>query len=352
MPVEGDDEPAHDVVGHVLVDVVGQLHEPEAVTERAADPPRQVARVDGQAVTAHARPRREPHVAERLGGGGVDGLPHVDAEIGGEHGQLVDEGDVHVPEGVLQQLGELSLAGAGHRHRVLDDRVVEALDCRQRLLVHAGDDLGGVHERVLLVARVDPLGAVAEVEVVAGHEAGGVFQDRPEQLLGRAWVGGRLEDDGGAGAQEAPESGRRRLDVRQVRIALPQRGRHGHDGDVESCARLGFGRGLVASRLECRVQHFFGDVFDIGLAGRQALDAIFRHVVTDDAVPDVHRSHCQRQADVPLSHHNYLLLPRVHGRQWWHPGTPFSTQSAQIFFGTIRQKTRISPDSGRFWRIA
>ena len=51
------------------------------------------------------------------------------------------------------------------------------------------------------VARVDALGAVAEVEVGAGDQAGALLEDRRDQLLGGARVGGRLEDDGGAGPQ-------------------------------------------------------------------------------------------------------------------------------------------------------
>ena len=58
---------------------------------------------------ADARPGREAHVAERLRRRRVDRLPHVDAEIVGEHRQLVDQSDVDVPEGVLQQLRELGL---------------------------------------------------------------------------------------------------------------------------------------------------------------------------------------------------------------------------------------------------
>src|SRR5436190_21823216 len=48
------DHPAYDVVGHVVVDVVGQLDEPEALAEAALDAPRQVARVDRQAMASHA----------------------------------------------------------------------------------------------------------------------------------------------------------------------------------------------------------------------------------------------------------------------------------------------------------
>ena len=203
LPVEGDHEAAHDVVGHVVVDVVGQLDEAERLAEVSLHPPRQVARVDGQAVAADAGTGREAHVAEGLGGGGVDGLPDVDAEVGGEHGQLVDEGDVDVAEGVLQQLGELGLLGRGDRDGALDDRVVERLHRGQRGGVDAGDHLGRVDQGPGGIARVDALGAVAEVEVLARHQARALLEERPHQLLGGAGVRRRLQDDRRARAQVA-----------------------------------------------------------------------------------------------------------------------------------------------------
>ena len=156
-------EAPHDVVGHVIVDVVGELDEAEALTERALHPPREVARVDREAVPAHARSRGEAHVAERLRGRGVDRFPDVDAEVAGEHRQLVDERDVDVAEGVLEELGELGLTRARHRDHFVDEGLVERLHRGERLGVDARHHLRRVHEVPLRVAGVDALGAVAEV---------------------------------------------------------------------------------------------------------------------------------------------------------------------------------------------
>ena len=98
------------VIRHVTVDVVRQLDEAEALAERPFHPPGEVGRVDRQAVAADPGPGRERHVAERLGGRRLDRFPDVDAEVVREHGQLVHERDVDVPEGVLHQLGQLGLA--------------------------------------------------------------------------------------------------------------------------------------------------------------------------------------------------------------------------------------------------
>nr|WP_254126903.1 hypothetical protein [Aquihabitans sp. G128] len=82
LVVERRDQAADHVVGHVLVDLVGQLDEAEREAEGLRDPPRQVGGVDGRAVAADARTGAEGHEAEGLALGGVDGLPHVDPEVG------------------------------------------------------------------------------------------------------------------------------------------------------------------------------------------------------------------------------------------------------------------------------
>ena len=144
------------------------------VPEPPLDAPREVRRVDRQAVAADAGTGREPHEPERLGRGRVDRRPDVDAELAGEHRELVDERDVHVAERVLEQLHQLGLAGRCHRHDLVDERAVErARTVGTRRGVDARDDLRRVHEIPLGVARVDALGRVAEEEVDAGAQAAG-----------------------------------------------------------------------------------------------------------------------------------------------------------------------------------
>ena len=88
------------------------------------------------------------------------------------------------------------------------------------------------------VARVDPLGRVAEEEVGAGPQAG-PLEDRPQQLLGRARVRRRLEHDQRARPQDAGQGPVAASDVGQVGDAVAQRGGHGDDRDVEAGRRPG-----------------------------------------------------------------------------------------------------------------
>ena len=52
-------------------------------------------------------------------------------------------------------------------HPAAGDRAIDLRELLDHLLVLAGDDLGDLVDAVLAVARVDPLGAVAEAEVAA-----------------------------------------------------------------------------------------------------------------------------------------------------------------------------------------
>src|SRR5439155_25082688 len=157
--------------------------------EAAPNTPREVARVDRQAMTADTGPGGERHEAERLGGGGLDRRPDINAQIGSEHRELVDQRDVDVAKGVLQELRELRLARAGVADRFLDDRAVEGFDGGERRLVDSRDHLWRIDEVPGLVPRVDALGAVAEVEVSAGGKARPGLEDGRDELFGGAGIG-------------------------------------------------------------------------------------------------------------------------------------------------------------------
>ncbi len=68
------------------------------------------------------------------------------------------------------------------------------------------------------------------------------------ELLGRPRIGGRLEDDRGAGPEVACQDPGRLLDVGEVGVPVRQRRGHVDDGDVEPGAARGVVGGLVAAR--------------------------------------------------------------------------------------------------------
>ena len=145
---------------------------------------------------AEAGAGREGHEAEGLGARRLDDFPDVDVHAVAEHLHLVDHGDVHAAEDVLEQLGELGHAGARHGHRVLEGARVEGLGDLEAGGRVAADDLRNRLGVEALVARVLALGAEGQVEVHAGLEAA-LLQQGLEDLVRGARVGGGLEDEEG-----------------------------------------------------------------------------------------------------------------------------------------------------------
>ena len=216
--VQGFDGAVDHVVRHLPVDLARQLDE-TGVELELARLPRQVVRIDRDAVPAQAGARVEAHEAERLGLRRVDHFPDVDVHPLAEQLQLVDQGDVHAAEDVLQELGHLRLAGPLHRHDLGDGGGVQRrgkLRALPRIATHHFRDGGGVEARV---SRVLALGREGEVEVEPGAQAGKLLDDGLHHFLGGAGIGGALQHDQLAGADVRPDRARRVLDVRHVRLA-------------------------------------------------------------------------------------------------------------------------------------
>jgi len=104
--VEAIHDAPHPVLGHLGVDLARELDESRPVVERP-HLPREVVRVEGDAMPPDAGPRRKLHETERLRRRGLDHLPHVDAQLVAHDRHLVDEPDVHAAERVLEDLHEL-----------------------------------------------------------------------------------------------------------------------------------------------------------------------------------------------------------------------------------------------------
>jgi len=66
---------------------------------------------------------------------------------------------------------------------------------RRRPLIHPGNDLRDLLQCMVWIARIDPLGGVADEEVLPAGHHGGLLENRDHDLLGEARVDGRLEDD-------------------------------------------------------------------------------------------------------------------------------------------------------------
>jgi hypothetical protein len=170
--VEGEGELLDDVLGHLHVDLAGELDELGGATELLGLPG-EVEGVDGDAVATPSRAGIEAHEAEGLGGGGVEDLPDVDAHSVEDDLELVDQGDVDGAEDVLQELGALCHFETADRDNVVHRRSVEGHGQPQGGIVIAAHDLRDVLRVVFGVTRVLALWGEGEEEVVAGLQRPG-----------------------------------------------------------------------------------------------------------------------------------------------------------------------------------
>src|SRR5262245_15711115 len=154
MIVQPPRHQVYDVVGHARIDLLGQRDESrlEAVHPRL---PRQVVRVERDAMTTYARPWIERHEAERLGRGRRDNFPGVDAERVAEARQFVHQTDVDRAERVFEQLACFGDARGAHRIHLVDDRAVNGRGDFGADFAHAADDFGDGFRVEFLVAGVD-----------------------------------------------------------------------------------------------------------------------------------------------------------------------------------------------------
>ncbi len=180
------DDVASDEARHAVIDAAaGQDHlGMEADRLRLVG---QVVRIDADAVAAdEARP---VGMEIPFGGGGRQDLACVEAEILEQHGELVDQRDIHIALDVLDHLrgfrdaDRAHLVGAGRHHAPID-----AIDEVGRLGRGAGGHLDDAGQPVLEVAGIDALGRIAGEEIAVVGEAGGALQNGNADFLRGAGI--------------------------------------------------------------------------------------------------------------------------------------------------------------------
>jgi len=244
------------------------------------------------------------HEAERLGGGRLDHLPDVDAELVAHDRHLVDQPDVHRAEGVLQQLDHLRRAGGGDRHNPVDGLGVERGHDRGAGRGHAADYLGRVARLVHLVAGVDPLRRKGDEHVLTDLEAGRFRELGDDHLFGGAGVGGALQHDDHVAVHEGSQRLGGRVDEGHIRVfGLAQRRRHADQDGVHLAQGGVLSRGAQPAFPDERGQHPGGHVGDVALPCVELVDLLHLGVDAQHPVAGPPELDGQRQADVTHADH-------------------------------------------------
>ena len=295
--VESLGHQVHHVARHGEVDVPGELDEALREIELPGTPG-EVVRVHGDAVAANARARGEAHETEWFRGGGVDDLPHVEAHSLAQQRQLVDERDVDVAEGVLEQLRHLGGVGRGHLdHPVVDVREQRRGALRGRL-GRAAHEPRHTAPGAGRVTGAHPLGREGEVEVPARGQPR-CLDDLAEGAGSRAREGGRLEHDEMPGPEPVAHEGRRREHGPEIGVlGGGDRRRDAHEQRIG-----GSGAGVARSNhaqtaAQCSRQALVADVVDGGVPGVELGDTVRRRVHALDLEAGLRKRDRQGKADV------------------------------------------------------
>ena len=288
----------HDEVRHLAVDVARQLDEAR-FDAGLLGLPGQIERIDRDAVPAQAGAGIERHEPERLGGGGINHFPDVDAHAVAHQRHFVHQADVDHAERVFEQLHHFGHAGGTDRNHVF-----ERLRIEQRAQPRAGgrdsaDHLGDVDGLKFRIAGVDALGRKTQEELLAGFEAG-PLEHGQHQFIGGSGISGGFQDH-----ELARPRSTWRSPGRPTRCSSCP--------DLWFCASgVGTAMLMVSSsatteksvvarefaRFHQRAQCIRGNVLDVGFAALELRDFRFLDVDAGDGESGLGELDRQRQADV------------------------------------------------------
>jgi len=282
-----------DVGGHAVVDLAAGEDDLRVVTEHLGFMG-EVIGVDADAVAADQAGTERQEVP--LGAGGLQDFEGVDAETVEDQGEFVHQGDVEVALGVLDDLGgfgDLDRTGAVHPGG--NHRGIQLGDGFGGGAIIAGDDFHDAGDGAFLVARVDPLGRVADVEVLFPFHAGMLFQQGNAHFFGGAGVDGGFIDhrgallhvfaDDGGGADQGREIGD---------VSFIDRGGHGDDDEIGAADRGGVAADAEPGR---RFQVFRADLAGGVTVVLVMADLGFREVVAN-GFEFLAEFNCKGQADI------------------------------------------------------
>ncbi len=296
------DEGLRHILAHIVVDAAAGKNDLAVIAEllRAVC---QVIRIDADAVASDETrlemkeiPLRARCLENRL---------RIDSHPVENDGKLVHERNVDITLAVLDDLcGFRNLDGFGAVNARIDDELVHLCDRIERLFIHAGDNLLDGIEAVNLVARIDSLGAVADLPVNAALESGLLLDNRDTGLFRDTRINGRLENNNRARLNILSDKVTRALDRRQVRrVIVIDRCRNRDNNEARILKPCGIRR-----KLNRRLLH--GLIADLirGVDARLVLLDFGIIEIKSDNLDLLRKSDSNRHSDVSKANQGELIL--------------------------------------------
>ncbi|MCG3163257.1 MAG: hypothetical protein JMDDDDMK_04642 [Acidobacteria bacterium] len=187
MIVESTRHQINHVIGHARIDFLGQRDESrlEAVHPRL---PRQVMRVERDAMPADARPRIKRHESEWFGRRRRDHFPGVNAQRVAEPRQFIHQTDVDGAERVFKQLARFGHARGTDRMHLFNNCAVNRRRYFGAGFSHAADNFGDVFRVELFIARINAFRRERQ-EIIVIELQPGLIKDWLQDFVRRAGIG-------------------------------------------------------------------------------------------------------------------------------------------------------------------
>ena len=300
--------PLDHVVRHGVVDLSGKLNETggEVVLLRL---PRQIERVERNAMATESRPGIEGHVAKRLSFGRLDDLPDVDPHPFTEQGQLVDHRDIDDTEDVLQQLGHLSDTRRGNtENTAIEHRFVQPRGSLGAGWRDAANDFGCVLRFVLKVPGIDAFGRERKMDIGPDRESSH-FDKGLNDLLSGTRIRRAFQHNQLSGVKMRRRLPHDMVDVGGVRLlVLVERGGNADQHDVDIGHSIEFGGRAKASVSNHVAQFVRYDVADVVLRAVNHLYTLRVSLDPDNREPGPRHLNRQWQTNISKSNDRDLCI--------------------------------------------
>src|SRR6267142_1323208 len=289
----------HHVLRHTGVDFSRKLDEPRPRPVLCCLP-REVERVERDAVSAEPWAGVERHEPEWLRLRRFDHFPHVDVHAVEDRLELVHQRNVHGSEHVLEKLARFGNARARDWNHALQRAAVECCSRLRGRLIHAADYLRYGPRGEPFITGIFPLRRKGQEKVLRTAQTT-AFEDRTNLLIRRSRIRGRPEYHELAATEPHSDLARSRVNERIIRLAmLPERRWNTNDDCVALRQPIEVRRRAVPAALHCFRDTRRSDVLDERLAARDRSNLHRIDVESCNPEPALLKDEGQRKANVAL----------------------------------------------------